>query len=53
MLARPKKGEVTLTVTARMMRIDGSSRIIKAEEMIKNYVEIPTDLDERKEKSEN
>lgn len=32
-------------MTARMMKIDGSNRIIKAEEMVKNFQDIPTDLD--------
>ena len=38
--AKPKKGEIQLSLTARLVKIDGSNRIVKAEEVYKNLSEI-------------
>lgn len=43
-LAKPKKGEVTLTITARMTKMDGSYKIVKAEELMKNFEDIHYEL---------
>ena len=37
---KPRKGEINLTITARMVMFDGSNRIISSEEAYKTYNDI-------------
>lgn len=52
-LAKPKKGEAQLTITARMTKSDCSFRIINSKDVFKTYSEIPTDNDQEIKKVPN